>query len=184
MNDKNIITALVLDEEYGYDMMIKKYTAYVSSIVYQMTKEILSYPEMEELVADVFYKVWLKRNTLRGDSLKGLIGQITRNACIDVYRKQRTDFLPLKEDIIITNADIVYESIEKNELKKLITSIVENFIEPDRELFIRYYYFGEKLNAIAAKLNLNPSTAKTKLSRSREKLREILNERWYNNEQK
>ena len=49
--------------------------------------------------------------------------------------------------------------------------------EPERTLFLRYYYEGEKLKTIAAELNLNLSTAKTKLRRGRLLLREQLQEK-------
>lgn len=46
--------------------------------------------------------------------------------------------------------------------------------EPDNEIFVRYYKFGEKLNDIAAATGVNLSTVKTKLSRGKTKLKKIL----------
>ena len=42
--------------------------------------------------------------------------------------------------------------------------------EPDRTLFLRYYYEGDKLRDVAAALNMNLSTAKTRLFRGRKVL--------------
>lgn len=57
MDDKRIINALFLNEEDGYKMMIDKYSTYVASIVFNMTRDIITNTEMEEIVAEVFFKV-------------------------------------------------------------------------------------------------------------------------------
>lgn len=54
--------------------------------------------------------------------------------------------------------------------------------ETDRELFIRHYFYGEKLEKISEHLNLTLSNSKTKLCRARKKIREYLTERGYGNE--
>ena len=45
---------------------------------------------------------------------------------------------------------------------------------PDREIFLRHYYYGQKLEAIAQEMDMNLSTVKTRLRRGREKLRSVL----------
>ena len=46
--------------------------------------------------------------------------------------------------------------------------------EPDNEIFVRYYKFGEKLKDISKATGINISTIKTKLSRGKRKLKIIL----------
>lgn len=46
--------------------------------------------------------------------------------------------------------------------------------EPDIEIFVRYYLYDEKLKEIAAATALNLSTVKTKLSRGKRKLKNML----------
>ena len=48
--------------------------------------------------------------------------------------------------------------------------------EPDRTLFFRYYYQGDKLMDVARDLGLNASTAKQRLFRGRQKLKKQLME--------
>ena len=48
--------------------------------------------------------------------------------------------------------------------------------EPDRALFVRYYYEGEKLKTIAAELGLSQTAAKQRLFRGRKALRAALQE--------
>lgn len=63
---------------------------------------------------------------------------------------------------------------EERETQETLWRAVEALSEPERTLFLRYYYEGEKLKTIAADLGMNLSTAKTKLRRGRLLLREQL----------
>ena len=46
--------------------------------------------------------------------------------------------------------------------------------EPDHTLFLRPYWYGDKLRDVARDLGLKPSTAKSRLHRGRKALRETL----------
>ena len=48
--------------------------------------------------------------------------------------------------------------------------------DPDREIFLRHYYYAQSVKEIAAALALNESTVKTKLRRGRFRLKELLTE--------
>lgn len=51
---------------------------------------------------------------------------------------------------------------------------VEGLDEPDRTLFLRYYYYGDKLKDIARALGLTQTAAKQRLFRGRKALRDTL----------
>ena len=46
--------------------------------------------------------------------------------------------------------------------------------EPDREIFLRYYYYEQKIAEIADEMAMNAGTVKSRLRRGREKLRQTL----------
>lgn len=183
MDDKIIIHNLICEEEKGYEMMIDKYTPYITTIVYNMCSHVLTKSDMEEIVADVFFKIWKNRNNIKGDSLKGLIIKTSRNSCLDAFKKNKQEFLPLNDDVIqqVTRNNIHHIS-EQNEQMEIVMEIVKNFNQPDQEIFTRFYYFGEKLNNISSFMNINISTVKTKLRRCKEKLKTALIEGGYNYE--
>ena len=66
------------------------------------------------------------------------------------------------------------QQAEERETGALLFQAVDALDEPERTLFLCYYYEGEKLKTIAADLGMNLSTAKTKLRRGRLLLRETL----------
>jgi len=51
---------------------------------------------------------------------------------------------------------------------------VDSLPGPDREIFLRHYYYAQTVQEIARQMGLNESTIKTKLRRGRMKLKDIL----------
>ena len=54
---------------------------------------------------------------------------------------------------------------------------VDSLGEPDRSIFLRYYYLYQKTDEIAAAMGIKPSIVRNRLSRGREKLKTRLVER-------
>ena len=56
---------------------------------------------------------------------------------------------------------------------------VDSLGEPDSEIFKRHYFLYQKTDEIAAVLDMNAATVRTRLRRGRERLREYFGERGY-----
>ena len=62
----------------------------------------------------------------------------------------------------------------QKEEQQLVRRAVDGLGEPDREIFLRHYYYAQTVSQISREMQLNPSTIKTKLSRGRQRLKAIL----------
>ena len=81
---------------------------------------------------------------------------------------------------IIFEDDFYVEGIaEANETAEVLQQLISEIPEPDREILIRYYYYRQTAPQIAEKLGIKLPTVKSKLQRTREKLRRKLTERGY-----
>ena len=58
--------------------------------------------------------------------------------------------------------------------RQLVRQAVDSLPGPDREVFIRHYYYAQTVAEIADRMEMNQSTVKTKLRRGRMKLKDIL----------
>ena len=65
----------------------------------------------------------------------------------------------------------------QEEDNKLVLAALNTLPEPDREIFIRRYFYMEKIIDIAEVLHLNVQTVGTKLFRGKKKLERALKER-------
>jgi len=180
LEDNKMMAALEQDEELWYSMVIDRYTPYVTAIISGIAKGALTSSDIEEVAADVFFKIWLKREQIKAGSMKAYIAQVTRNASIDTLRKMGGELVPYDDDILqVTYHEHPDELAIVREQKQIMEDAVDSFGEPDREIFIRFYYFGETVKAISNRLHMNTATTKTKLHRLRSRLKVILQERGY-----
>lgn len=181
MNDYEIIQKLKRREEDGLRDLMKQYSGYVAAIVCNISQGILSVEDVEELSADVFLSVWNHAAGLMEDRpLRPYLAQAARNTAISRLRKRGEAALPFDDDIItLQAAENPDELAIKREQTQIINSAVEAFGEPDREIFIRFYFLGERIEAIGRRLAMNQSTIRTKLHRCRKRIKGIFEERGY-----
>lgn len=84
--------------------------------------------------------------------------------------------LPLEEDVLeIPGPDDLPGEYERAMERQLVRQVVDSLPVPDREVFLRHYYYAQTVAEIADRMDLNESTIKTKLRRGRMKLKETLN---------
>ena len=81
---------------------------------------------------------------------------------------------PLPEDAAAPGGADPQAEAERREWAARLWDAVEGLDEPDRTLFLRYYYCGDKLKDIARALGLTQTAAKQRLFRGRKALRDTL----------
>ena len=69
------------------------------------------------------------------------------------------------------------KELDRGETGRMLYGMIMELGEPNNEIMIRYYYNGEKIREISKAMDINISTVKTKLKRSRERLKEMVHER-------
>ena len=134
--------------------------------------------EWEEVAADVFLAAWKDRKKLRPGQVKGWLATVARNRAIKRLRDRREE-LPLEEDALLLSPDSPHVEAEQGELREVLSRALGSLDRADRELFVRHYYYGQTVARAAEEMGLNLSTAKTRLRRGREKLKEYLQEVGY-----
>lgn len=134
--------------------------------VFAFFRRDFSYEDSEDLVQQVFMRLWQwLANTYAVKNKKSLIFSIARNVRTDMYRKNMLKFEcnELIEELdLCDNLDFTRIA----EYKMLISKL------SDKERYLLLLsYEGYDSNEIANKLNLNPSTVRTRLQRIRKKIR-------------
>lgn len=175
--DEKLIYNIKRKRREAFENVIKRYTPYVSTVIYNMAGTSITKEDVEEITLDTFLSLWHNANAF--DSQKGNIriylGTIARNLAIDRLRKFRESMV-LDENIITTQDD-PYQKVEQKEERKAMIQLIHELGEPDSEIFMRYYYYDEKISHISNIMGIKCSTIKTKLARGRKRLKEILERR-------
>lgn len=152
---------------------IQVYTPYLSTVVFNAVGNKLPKEDTEEIISDVFVMLWknAERINLKKGTLRSYIAAIARNFALK--RLAQT-----KEHANIDDFEIADEKnrFEENSMCNAVWNAVMSLGEPDSEIFVRYYKYGEKLKDISKATGINISTIKTKLSRGKQKLKKILSD--------
>lgn len=159
------------------EKMIDLYTPYVGTVVYHAIGSALSKEDMEEVISDTFVALW--RSADKFDSQKGslrtYLATIAHNLAKNKFSMQHFNE-ELNENIVAAHSE-PYTRVEQDEERAAMIQAINELGEPDSEIFMRYYYYDEKISHIAKRMDLSANTVKTKLARGRGKLKGILQRR-------
>lgn len=106
---------------------------------------------------------------------------MARNRAFNLLRADR-ESLPLEDDVLILDAGGPDRELDKRETARIVNEALSRLDRPQRELFVRHYYYGQTVREAALAMGLNQSTAKTWLRRGRETLKTILEQEGYGHE--
>lgn len=170
LKDIKAMKELRSGSEDGLNYFIQKYTPYVTTVIFNIIGTAMDMADIEEVAADVFFALW--QNAEHVHSVKGFLGTVARNKAKNKLREIGQE-LPLDERIAVDTLTLEKHA-EKKELAAAVKKAVLHLPQPDREIFLRFYYYYQTQEEIAAEMGMNISTVKTKLRRGRERLKRSL----------
>lgn len=178
MNEEKALSAIGHKDEAALTWIIDRYAAYVSTIIYNIFGTTMTASDIEEVSSDVFLTLWSNAGKARPDKLKAYLGGIARNKAKEKMRSIGLE-VPLDEDLILISDVDLELDFEAREQAKFIRCALLAMQYPDREIFLRHYYYYQTVSQIAKEMGINSSTIKTRLRRGRDKLKEVLREGGY-----
>lgn len=181
LQDSDLMELLHNNPELGLEYIIGKYSGLVYSILYAKVSTVGSEEDIKECISDVFMEFFQKKDKidLAKGSIKGYLAVIAKHKGIDLYRKLSRTFESSSEWLEeYEHYEDAKMNIEKNiiakEEKSLLLNAIDSLGQPDKEIFIRRFYLGQKTKEIATILNLRENTVDKKVSRGLKKLRLLL----------
>ena len=173
MDERALVKKLNRGSRGALDAAVERFTPYVSTVILHTLAGRACREDVEELCADVFVALWTHAGEIDPDQgVRPWLAAVARNRAIDWLRRQRPA-APIPEDAP-DPAPGPEELAQRRERSARLWAAVDALGEPDRTLFVRYYYEEEKLKTIAAELGLSQTAAKQRLFRGRKALRAAL----------
>jgi RNA polymerase sigma-70 factor (ECF subfamily) len=174
MTDKEIALLFGSDPDKALAEAVKLYSGYVYKIVLTRLSKICAKEDIDEAVSDIFFKLFsAARDGKEFTSVGGYISVIAQRHCIDVFRKitSRAQDIPLDEIAELS----IEQEIFADTSQELMTAI-KSLGEPDTQIFLRRYFFGQRNKYIARELGMTTAAVNKRISRGLVKLKEILKE--------
>lgn len=170
MTDEALCQKLKNGSRAALNEAIIRYTPYVSTVVWRIfASSSATREDLEEVIADTFLALWNHASEIDPAQIRPWLATVAKHRAIDRLRmiaptiplsEEDTDTLPGPEETVI-----------QKERAKRLWDAVNDLDEPDRTLFLRHYYEGDKIKDVAHELGMNIATAKTRLHRGRKLLK-------------
>lgn len=174
MTDEQILRKMRGRDPAGLEMLMARYIPYVSTVVWNILRGTMTVEDAEEVALDVFLTAWERAADIQPLYTKAWLGAVARNKAKTRLRKAGRE-LPLEEDLLeLPDESDPAEDAQRAEEQRLVRQAVEGLGEPDREIFLRHYYYAQTVTEIAGEMHLNESSIKTKLRRGRMRLKTLL----------
>lgn len=171
--DEQILQTLQTDANTGLAAALRTYGGLVKSVVRRVLRE--SAHDAEECAADVFVALWKHAAPLQqsGTPLRAWLVVTARNAAISRLRRKTPahDALPLDEALCADGEAFLYE---QDGAQDAVQEMVTALPPPDKEIFLRKYYYLQSADEIAAALGLSAEAVYARLSRGRKRMKEKL----------
>ena len=183
MEDSQIIGLYFRRDEAAISETAAKYGAYCHGIALN----ILSIPaDADECVNDAFLQAWNSIPPQKPDRLGAWLGKVVRNIALNLWKKNHRQkrhagmeqLLNELEDCIPAPAAVERE-IEEQELTQAINTWLASLPKEDRVLFVRRYWNGEAVAALARENGVSPANMAKRMYRLRQNLKSKLEKEGY-----
>ena len=175
MQDVQIIELYWNRDERAIMESDRSYGAYCRKIAMNI---LSSNEDAEECVNDTWHRTWNNIPPQRPNSLAAFFGRIVRNLSISRFRVNRAQkrfdgitILLSELDECVPARNSVENEFEGKILSEIIDRWLARLLKDDRVLFIRRYWFGEAVNALAQEYGCSQNQMAQRMMRLRKELK-------------
>lgn len=181
-NEKRLAAELKKGSTAALGEIIDGLSGYVCTVVRNFSRGTLSEDEIDELLSDIFFKLWQNREKLDADcGLRPYLSACARNAVKNRFRDMPEINSEDISELEIPDGFSIEDQAELNEIMRCLDEGLNTLSEKSREIFARFYFFGERTPEIARITGLSESAVRSTLSKTRSKLKEFLMKRGFEN---
>ncbi|MEL7586419.1 MAG: RNA polymerase sigma-70 factor [Prolixibacteraceae bacterium] len=162
-NEKDLITGLKNDDAVAFDLLFQLYGQKLYGFALKYLK---SESEAEEMVQEVFVRLWENRRLLKSDySFKSYLFTIALNQIRKFFNKRAATLRfveQLQTETLSDNHTV--DSIDYGSVLKRIDEIVDTFPERKKQIFLKSRKEGKSSKEIAAELDISAGTVDNQVS--------------------
>jgi RNA polymerase sigma-70 factor (ECF subfamily) len=169
--EARIIALLADDSEYAFQLLFDRYR----NRIYQTAIRYLKSPVLaQEVVQDVFLKLWFERKNIRKDMpVEAWLFTIAKNNLINRLKKLASEWKALKN--LKLPADQASESpedkVQESQYDQLLQEALHTLSDQQQTVFLLSRNDHLTYAQIAEKMDISPLTVKTHMSRALDAIR-------------
>ncbi len=163
-NEKEILSQTAKGDEGAFGKLISTYHVGIYHAVYHLTGDRML---AEEVVQDLFLKVWLKRTSLPEIvNFPAWINTIAENMALNAIKQSLRKKNDIKDWVMDFYRAVNDTDITENYLMELLQEAVQQLSPRQRETYLLIKEQGYHRNEAALKMNISPETVKTHLEQA------------------
>jgi RNA polymerase sigma-70 factor (ECF subfamily) len=171
-NEKDLLVRVAEGDAVAFRQLFDHYRNKIYSLGMYLTR---SEVQAEEIVQDVFLKVWEKRTELSGiQYFNGWLRTVAKNTCSNYLRDLAVEKLAMSR--LLDKAEGTTASAETNVIEKEYRQIIEEAIQrlppQQKKVYILSRQTGKKQEEIARELNISLYTVKEYLKLAQRSVRQ------------
>jgi len=174
LSDEQLMSEIKAGNMLAFDTLYHKYNRRIYKFAVSILK---SSEDAENILQDVFLKLWINRDNVEKDSsVRYYIFSTTYNSSITIIRGKMKEsrFLESLKNMQDFEHDPVNLEIEYKELEGKLNEIIESLPERQKEVYLLHKVEGLKYSEIAERLNISVNTIENHMSRALKFIRERL----------
>lgn len=176
-NKESLLASIADGDEKSFALFFEEHQKKVFSIAYYFTQSTV---RAEDVVQDVFVKIWNSRHQLTGIlNMEGWVATLARNYSLNELKRVANERIKEEKykNYLPTEVLLPAHLLISKELKKNIHEALNHVTEQQRAVFIYSKMEGRNRQEIAAILGLSPNTVKMHLVRASRFVRAYLSQR-------
>ena len=178
MEDEQIVNLYWQRDEAAIQETELKYGSFCWGLAYNILSD---HEDAEECVNDTWHKAWNSMPQERPALLRAWLGKVVRNLAFDRWRRSHAQKRYNGMDVMLSEledcvpaSEGVESAIDAKELGRVISTWLRQLPESDRVLFVRRYWNGEALNALAKDQGIPAAKLAQKMYSLRQNLKKVL----------
>ena len=169
--EARLITLLADDSEYAFQLLFDRYR----NRIYQTAIRYLKSPVLaQEVVQDVFLKLWFERKNIRKDMpVEAWLFTIAKNNLLNRLKKLASEWKALKNLKLPTSqvADSPEDKVQESQYDQLLQEALQTLSDQQQTVFLLSRNEHLTYAQIAEKMDISPLTVKTHMSRALDAIR-------------
>lgn len=158
MNETELLARVAGGDELAFKEVFDHYQRYVFTFAQKITR---SDADAEEIVQDIFLKVWFGRDQLLGmENFGAYLNRLVRNHALNLLRHEAV-VAKVKVEMAMdySHYDLgTQQTLDYKETKALLDNVVNRLPEQQRRVYALCHFEGLKYDEVAAQLNISPDT--------------------------
>lgn len=156
--ENKLLQLISTGDQKAFALLFRHY----SKIIYPFALKLTRSEELaEEILQEVFLKIWLIREQLNHvENFGAYLNRITRNHCYNILKRRnlQVQIVDTLSRVPPEESNNIEEEMDLKEVKHILQQAIDQLTPQQRQVYMLCHQEGLKYSEVASRLNISSST--------------------------